>query len=62
MQAAYSSKTLVKSGLLTSSFNSEDYNPKSVAVRAPYLIRDKVLFSLFLEVKITVTITVMKQC
>lgn len=43
-QAAYSSKPLVKSGLLTSSFNSEDYDPKSVAVKAPYLIRDKVVY------------------
>lgn len=60
MQAGNSSKILAKSGLLTSSFNYETYNPKSVAVKALYLIRDKFVYLIF-EVKITVIIKVKKQ-
>ena len=50
MQAAFSSKTLVISGTLTSSYNSEDYNHKSVAFKTSNLIRDRIAYLRF-EVK-----------
>jgi len=50
----------VKSGLLTGSFNPENYNSKFVTVKASYLIRDKVVY-LILEVKITLIIKVTKE-
>lgn len=50
----------MKSGLLTGSFNPENYNSKFVTVKASYLIRDKVVY-LILEVKITLIIKVTKE-
>jgi hypothetical protein len=62
MQAAYCSKTSVKSELRTNSYISEVYNSKSVADNAPYLIRDRVVdVYLTLQVKNTPTIRVMEH-
>ena len=50
-----------KSGLLTGSFNSGNYNSKSVTVKATYLTRDKVVY-LILGLKITLIIKMTKEC